>query len=338
MFRFLIRRVITSLVVLLALTLVVFLLARLVPSNPAIIYVGPKASLEAIERVTIQLGLDQPLYVQYFSYLTNLVQGDWGNSLATKRPVLLELATRLPATLELIFAAMTVAIAVGISLGVLAVRKPGKALDGVIRFLSIGGVSMPAFWLGLLLQLFFVGQLKILPATGQFSNDLKYTNPITPITNFPLLDSFLTGNWVAYANGLEHLILPAITLAAYPIGLIARMTRASMLEVLTQDYIFTAKAYGLSRTLVTWKLALKNALPSTLTVIGLSVAYALTGTFFVEVVFNWPGVGQFATAAMLAVDYPTMIAITLMSATAYLITNLIVDIIQARIDPRVRLA
>jgi peptide/nickel transport system permease protein len=197
---------------------------------------------------------------------------------------------------------------------------------------------MPAFWLGLLLQLFFVGQLKILPATGQFSNDLKYTNPITPITNFPLLDSFLTGNWVAYANGLEHLILPAFTLAAYPIGLIARMTRASMLEVLTQDYIFTAKAYGLSRTLVTWKLALKNALPSTLTVIGLSVAYALTGTFFVEVVFNWPGVGQFATAAMLAVDYPTMIAITLMSATAYLITNLIVDIIQARIDPRVRLA
>ena len=338
MLRFIIRRTVTSALVLLALTLVVFLLIRLIPSNPAVVYVGPKASPEALARVTEQLGLDQPLFIQYFSFLGGFLQGDWGNSLATKRPVLLELATRLPSTLELIFAAMVVAVIVGITLGVLAVRKPGRLLDGVIRFLSIGGVSMPAFWLGLLLQLLFVGQLRLLPATGQFSNALNYTDPITPVTNFPLFDAFITGNWVAWTDGLQHLILPALTLAAYPIGLVARMTRASMLEVLGQDYIFTARAYGLRHSVINWNLALKNAMPPTLTVIGLAVAYTLTGTFFVEIVFNWPGIGQFATAAMLAVDYPAIMAIALLSAAGYLLSNLVVDLAQARIDPRVRIS
>ncbi|MGX1694603.1 ABC transporter permease [Microbacterium keratanolyticum] len=338
MIRFLAGRLGTAALVLFVLTLIVFVLARVIPADPAVVYAGPKAPPEELARIREKLGFDQPLVLQYFNYLTGLVRGDWGDSLATKRPVLDELATRLPATLELLFAAMLFAIVVGIVLGVVAARRPGKALDGAIRFLAIGGVSMPAFWLGLLLQVLFVGQLKLLPATGQFSTDVEYLSPITPVTGFPLLDSFLTGNWAAYSDGLAHLILPALTLAAYPLGLVARMTRASMIEVLSQDYVFTASAYGLRDGLIRWRLALKNALPPTMTIIGLAAAYTLTGTFFVEVVFNWPGIGQFAAGAMLAVDYPAIMAITLLGAAGYLIANFVVDLVQARLDPRVRLA
>lgn len=338
MLRFLASRLGTAVIVLFVLTLVVFVLSRVIPADPAVVYAGPKAPPEELARIREKLGFDQPLIMQYLSYLGGLVTGDWGDSLATKRPVLDELATRLPATLELLFAAMLIAIVVGILLGVVAAKRPGKALDGVIRFLAIGGISMPAFWLGLLLQVLFVGQLKLLPATGQFSTEVEYLSPITPVTGFPLLDSLITGNWVAYSDGLAHLILPAITLAAYPLGLIARMTRASMLEVLGQDYVFTANAYGLRDGLIRWKIALKNALPPTMTIIGLAAAYALTGTFFVEVVFNWPGIGQFAAGAMLAVDYPAIMAITLLGAAGYLIANLAVDLVQARLDPRVTLS
>ncbi|WP_269938816.1 ABC transporter permease [Arthrobacter sp. HY1533] len=336
--RYLASRLGSSAIVILALTIIVFILARVVPSDPAVIYVGPKAPQAELDRVHAELGLDRPLYVQYFSYLLGLVTGDWGNSLATKRPVLEELATRLPSTLELIFAALFLAVVLGIVLGVVAARRPGKLTDAAIRFLSIGGISMPTFWLGLLLQVLFVGRLGLLPATGQFSNSIKYSDPVSTVTGFPLFDSLITGNWVAYTDGLEHLVLPAITLAAYPLGLIARMTRASMLEVQGQDYIFTANAYGLRQRAIVWRLALKNALPPTLTIVGLAAAYALTGTFFVEIVFNWPGIGAFATAAMLAVDYPVMMAITLLSAVGYLLTNVAVDLVQARLDPRVRIS
>ncbi|WP_448003069.1 ABC transporter permease [Agromyces bauzanensis] len=338
MLRFLASRLGTAVLVLFVLTLVVFVLSRVIPGDPAVVYAGPKAPPEELARIRERLGFDQPLFAQYFTYLGGLVTGDWGNSLATKRPVLDELATRLPATLELLFAAMLIAVVFGIVLGVVAAKRPGKALDGVIRFLAIGGVSMPAFWLGLLLQVLFVGRLGWLPATGQFSTEVEYVSPIAHVTGFPLLDSLLTGNWIAYSDGLAHLVLPAVTLAAYPLGLVARMTRASMLEVLGQDYVFTASAFGLRDGLIRWKLALKNALPPTMTIIGLAAAYALTGTFFVEVVFNWPGIGQFAVGAMLAVDYPAIMAITLLGAAGYLIANLVVDLIQARLDPRVRLS
>lgn len=338
MWRFLARRIGAAVLVLLVITLIVFVLTRVIPSDPAVVYAGPKAPPEELARVRERLGFDRPLPVQYLEYLVGLVTGDWGDSLSTRRPVLMELGTRLPATLELLFAAMLLATVAGIVLGVVSTRRPGGIADGVIRVISIGGVSVPAFWLGLLLQVMFVGQLGILPATGQFSKLIEYTSPITHVTGFALLDSLITGNTTAWADGMLHLILPAITLAAYPLGLIARMTRASMLEVLGQDYVFTANAYGLRESVVRWWLALKNALPSSMTIIGLATAYALTGTFFVEVVFNWPGIGQFASSAMLAVDYPSIMAITLLGAFGYLVANLVVDLVQARLDPRVRIA
>jgi peptide/nickel transport system permease protein len=335
MLRFVARRLTTSVLVLAVLTAIVFILARIVPSDPAVIYAGPKAPPDELDRVREQLGFNRPMLEQYFDYVANLITGDWGQSLATKRPVLDELATRLPATLELIGAAMVFAVTAGVILGVVAARRPGKLLDGTVRFLSIGGISVPAFWLGLLLQLVFVGGLGLLPATGQFSNTIKYSDPITHVTGLPLFDSLITGNAIAFTDGLQHLILPALTLAAYPLGLVARMTRASMLEVMSQDYIFTATAYGLREGAIRWRLALRNALPPVLTIVGMAAAYALTGTFFVEAVFNWPGIGQFATSSMLAVDYPAIMAITLLGATGYLLANFIVDILQARIDPRV---
>ncbi|GAA5150089.1 ABC transporter permease [Microbacterium pseudoresistens] len=319
-------------------TLIVFILARVIPSDPAVVYAGPKAPPAELERIREKLGFTQPLPMQYLGYLGGLLTGDWGNSLSTKRPVLLELGARLPATLELLFAAMLLATIGGIILGVIASRKPGGALDGAIRVFSIGGVSVPSFWLGLLLQVVFVGGLGILPATGQFSKAIEYSDPVGHVTGFALIDSLITGNMTAFGDGLVHLVLPAITLAAYPMGLVARMIRASMLEVLSEDYVFTANAYGLRDFVVRWRFALKNALPPTMTIVGLATAYALTGTFFVEVVFNWPGIGAFAAGAMLAVDYPVIMAITMLAAFAYLLANLVVDLVQARLDPRVTVA
>lgn len=336
MFRHLARLVASSAAVLLTLTMVTFVLARVLPSDPAVAYIGPKATPAQTARLRADLGLDQPLTVQYGKYLAALVRGDWGYSLTTKRSVLGEIGSRLPATLELIGAAMLLAALLGIALGVVAATRPGGRLDAVIRLLSIGGVSMPAFWLGLLLQVLFVDRLHLFPATGEFSSTLKFTDPVSHVTGFPLLDSVLTGNWTAFSDGFGHLILPAVTLAAYPLGLVARMTRASMIEVLSQGHITAARAYGLREPVVVWSLALRNALSPALTVLGMAVAYSLTGTFFVETVFNWPGIGQFATETMLAVDYPSIMAITLLGAAGYLIANAAVDLLQAKIDPRVR--
>jgi peptide/nickel transport system permease protein len=337
MVRFVAKRAATSVVVLFALTVVTFVLTRMIPTNPAALYVGPQARPEEIERARIALGLDQPLPVQYWKYLSKLVTGDWGTSIATKRPVLSEMADRLPATLDLVLAAILLATLVGVILGVLSARYPGGILDAGVRVLSIGGVSMPAFWLGLLLQVIFVGRLHWLPATGRLDTALSFSNPLDSVTGLALVDSVLTGNFAVFTDAAKHLVLPALTLAAYPTGLIARMTRASMLETLGQDYVLAARAYGLRERRVLWQLALKNAVAPTLSVLGLSLAYALTGTFFVEIVFNWPGIGLFATNSLLSVDYPVIMGITLLGATGYLLINLAVDLVQARLDPRIRL-
>lgn len=336
--RFLLRRAGTALLVLIGTTLVTFLLARVVPANPALSYLGPKARPDEIARIEVELGLDQPLPVQYARYLWDLVRGDWGTSIGTKQPVTDEIFGRLPATLELLLVAMTLACIVGVVLGVLAAARRNRLLDHVIRLLAIGGVSMPAFWLGLLLQVIVFGQLGLFDLTGRLDPDLEFTDPLRDVTGFHLVDALLTGHLVALGDAASHLVLPALTLAAYPIGVIARMTRASMLETLAADHIRAARAYGLRERAVHWRVALRNALPPTTTVVGLTMAYSLTGTFFVEVVFNWPGLGQFASTALLNVDYPVIMGITLFGATGYVLVNLFVDLVQARLDPRVRLS
>ncbi len=338
MISFIARRLAGSAAVLLGLSVITFALARVVPSNPAAVYIGPKARPEDIARVAEQLGLNQPLPIQYLTYMRDMLTGDWGTSIGTKRPVLQEILDRLPATLELILAAMLVAVPLGVLLGILSARWRRRPPDLVVRIMSIAGVSLPAFWLGLLLQVLFFRNLNLLPLTGRVDADLRFVSPISELTGFYLFDSVVSGNWTAFSDVAWHLVLPALTLAAYPIGLIARMTRASMLEALGQDYVRAARAAGISERLITYRLALKNALIPVVTVVGLTLAYALTGTFFVEVVFNWPGLGTFAVKGLLNLDYPVIMGITLFGAVGYVLINLAVDLVQAWLDPRTRLA
>ncbi len=334
---FIIRRLLTSLLVLIGVSIIIFIVARVIPSNAAAMYIGPKARPEEIARVTIELGLDKPLPVQYLVYMSELLHGDLGTSIGTKRPVLLELSSRLPATLELLFTGMAIAVLVGIPMGVLSARWQGKPTDMLVRIVAIIGVSMPAFYLGMLLQIFFFRRLDLFPLAGRFSTELRFTNPIELVTNFLLVDAILGRNWIAFKDVVYHLVLPALTLAAYPAGLIARMTRATMLEVMEQDYIRTARAYGVRETVVVYLYALKNAISPTLTVIGLTFAIALTGTFFVEVIYNWPGLGLFTVHSLLNVDYPAIMGITLYGSLMYVLINLTVDLLQAWIDPRISL-
>jgi ABC-type dipeptide/oligopeptide/nickel transport system permease component len=338
MTRFILRRLAGSALVLLGLSVITFALARVVPSNPAAIYIGPKARPEEIARVAQELGLDRPLPVQYLTYMRDMLTGDWGTSIGTKRPVLEEIVDRLPATLELIGAAMLLAVPLGILLGVLSARWQRRPPDLLVRLVSIVGVSIPAFWLGLLLQVVFFRTLGLLPLTGRVDADLRFTSPIVEVTGLYLVDALVSGNWTALRDVAWHLVLPAVTLAAYPIGLIARMTRASMLEAIGQDYVRAARAAGIRESLITYRLALKNALIPVTTVVGLTLAYSLTGTFFVEVVFNWPGLGTFAVKGLLNLDYPVVMGITLFGAIAYVLINLAVDLAQSWLDPRTRLA
>ncbi len=334
---FIILRTAASLLVLVGASIITFFLARVVPSNPAALYIGPKARQDEIDRVTKQLGLDRPLPVQYAIYMRELLHGDLGISIGTKRPVLQEITGRLPATLELLLAGMILAAVLGVPLGVLSARWQGRPPDVAVRTVSIMGVSMPAFYLGLLLQILFFRNLDLLPLAGRVSNDLRFTHPVETITHFIILDSILTRNWFALKDALRHIILPAMTLAAYPLGLIARMTRAAMLEVLEQDYIRTARAYGIKDHVIIYLYALKNAISPTLTVLGLTFAFALTGTFFVEIIFNWPGLGLFTVRSLLNVDYPAIMGVTLFGASGYVLINLVVDLLQAWIDPRISL-
>lgn len=333
--KFLRNRLSSALLVLFGASLITFTLARVIPSDPSLAYIGPKATAAEAAQLKITLGLDQPIPFQYFKYVMQTLHGNWGYSLSTKQSVLTEIASRLPATLELIIFAMGFALLFGVTLGVYAAKYRGRFQDSLIRILAIAGVSMPAFWLGLLLQMLFAGRLAWFPATGQFDIELKYDHPITKVTGFPLFDSVITGNYHATFNGLHHMILPALTLSAYSFGLLSRMARANLLEVMSQDYVKVARAYGLSDRLIFFKLALRNALPPIVTVTGLSSAYLITGTFFVEQVYNWPGIGSFAVNSLLSIDYPAIMGITLLAAIGYLVINFIVDIIQSKLDPRV---
>ena len=338
MTRFLLRRLASSMVVLGGVSVIVFLLARFIPTDVAAMYIGPRARAEDIERVREQLGLNEGLLTQYLVYMRDMLQGDWGTSIATKQPVVGEILGRLPASLELIVAAMLIALPLGLALGVLSARWYGRPVDVGVRVVSIIGVSLPAFFLGILLQIVFFRSLDLLPLSGRVDSDLRFTSPIDEVTGLYLIDAILTANWTAVQDVAWHLILPAITLAAYPIGLITRMTRSSMLETLGKDYIRTARAYGLRERLIVSRLALRNALVPVLTVIGLTLAYLITGTFYVEVVFGWPGLGTFAVKSILATDYPAIMGIALFGAAAYVVINLVVDLAQAWVDPRIRLS
>ncbi len=332
--RYILRRAIALIPILLGVSAASFLLIHLLPGDPATVYLGEHATDEAIIRVKHEFGLDKPLPVQYAIYLWDAVRGDFGESLDSHRPVIAEFLPRFPATIELTLGAITVALVVGIPIGLLSASRPNSIFDRLGMAVALTGVSMPVFWLGLMLVYIFSVYLHVLPTTGQLDVNLS----LTPITRIDVLDGLLTGNFAAAGDALRHLILPSITLSSFSTAIIARMTRAAMLDALHQDYIRTAYAKGLAGAAVVIGHGLRNALLPVVTVIGLQVGSLLTGAILTETIFSWPGVGRFMYDSILFRDYPVILAGILLFSVVFVLVNLAVDVLYAFLDPRIRYA
>ncbi|HEY7429202.1 MAG TPA: ABC transporter permease, partial [Streptosporangiaceae bacterium] len=283
------------------------------------------------------LGLDRPLPVQLVFYFGGIFAGDWGVSIHTHRPVLSDLGVVAPASLELVIAAMIIALLVGVPLGLVSARWPGRAADHTIRAGSILGVSMPIFWMALIFQLVFAQQLHWLPSAGQYSPSLLFASPLTKATGFPVVDAAITGNWPMLGSTLTHLILPALVVAAYPAGLISRMVRAQVLDTVGETHVQMIRSLGFPERAVYGRFAMKLAWNPVAATVALVFGYSLVNTFLVESIFDWPGLGSYAAASITTLDTPAILGVTLFVALVYVVANLIVDIIQAAVDPRIRL-
>jgi peptide/nickel transport system permease protein len=334
---YIIRRLAMAVLVLISVSVITFFVARVIPSDPAAAWVGAHPTPEQIAQARELLGLDRPLYEQYLRYMSDLLRGDLGTSVRTHQSVTTDLRTFLPATLELVLAAMLIAVVVGLPLGVLSGAKKGSLLDHSTRLVSVAGVSMPTFWLGLIFQLIFFSWLGVLPLGGRTSTEIALFHPIEQITGFHLIDAAITGNWTAFKDAWLHLVLPAVTLATFAIGLTIRMTRSTMIEVLSEKFILAARIAGIPEHKVLFVLTLKNAIVPTIMLLGLTFVYSLTGAIPVEVIFSWPGLGTYVTDAVLSLDFPVIVSVTLVVTVFYVFVNLLLDLAQAMIDPRVSL-
>jgi peptide/nickel transport system permease protein len=314
-----------------------FLIARVIPGDPAVTYAGPRASKAQLERTRRQLGLEKPVVVQLGDYLQGSGRGEWGTSYRTKRPVLSDLRRALPASIELVTAGLILALMIGLPLGLVSARYHGQAPDVLVRFISVIGVSLPVFWLALILQLVFAQRLGWLPSAGEYDPNLYYTSPLTSYVQMPLVDALLTGNVPVLESAFSHLILPALVVAVYPAGLLARMVRASVLDTLGESHIRMVRSLGFGDRAILGRWALRPAMNPVVQVTALVFAYSLANTFLVEAVFDWPGLGSYAANSLQALDTPAVVGVTLIVAIVYVVLNLIVDIAQAFIDPRVRL-
>lgn len=332
MVRYIVKRLALLTITLLGVLTLTFFVSHVVPGDPARLAAGVRAKPEQVEALRTRLGLDRPLWQQYGHYIAGVVRGDLGESIRTRRPVSADLAEYFPATVELTTFAMILCLLIGIPFGIISAVKRESVIDHISRVASTAAVSMPTFWLGLLLQLLFFRWLQILPATGRLG---FYLSPPTRMTGLYALDSLFSGNWTALGDSLVHLILPATALAASSIAVITRMTRSSLLEILSLDYVRTARSKGLAEKVVILKHALRNALLPSLTVIGLQVGVLLAGAVLIEVVFSWPGIGLYAVQSITFVDFQAILGVTLITAIVYSGVNLIVDVLYGVIDPRI---
>jgi peptide/nickel transport system permease protein len=330
--RYVARRLLLMVPVLLGVSLLVFFLTNLLPGDPARAAAGRLATPEQLTAVRERLGLDRPLPVQYGLYMSRLVQGDLGTSLTSKQEVASELRLFFPATLELLLATMAIVVAVGIPLGVRTATARGGWFDRAFLGFSYMGVGIPVFFLALLLQLIFAGWLRVLPIAGRLGLE---TVPPPMLTGMYTVDALLAGQWATLVDAARHLILPAATLAVAGVAEVGRITRSSMLTALEQDYVRTARAKGLAERTVWLRHALPNAMLPTTTVIGLQVAFLLGGTVLIENLFSWGGLGTYAWTGIFRLDIPVIMGITLISTVTYLLVNLGVDVIYARLDPRI---
>lgn len=312
MLKYIIKRLLALIPVLLGVTILVFLILHLAPGDPAQIILGPKATEESLTALRHQLGLDLPLWEQYFRWIGNALQGDWGRSIQLKRPVLPLVLDRFAATLTLTIFAAVIAVVFGTFAGIVSATKQYSFWDRLLMFLALVGFCLPVFWLGLILQLIFGLELQWLPVSGMHS-----------------------AGQAGFVDMLKYLILPGVSLAAASMAEIARMTRSSMLEVIRQDYIKTARAKGLSENVVIYRHALRNAMIPVVTIVGLQIGNLLAGAVLVEIVFSWPGIGSLMVNGILARDFPLVQGVILLVATTYVFINLIVDIVYAFLDPRI---
>jgi peptide/nickel transport system permease protein len=336
MFKFTAKRIFTGLIVIFGVVTLTFLVARVMPSDPAAKWVGPRASQEQLIAARAELGLDKPLFIQYLNYIRGLAAGDLGKSLRTHQPIKDELKSAIPPTLELVLLAFVLAVFVGLPLGIYSAKYKDSFLDHTSRLFSIGVVSLPTFWVALFLQYIFYNRLEWLPLGGQMDTNLLVFSDPPSITGMLLVDCLLVGEMDLFLDALRHIVLPCIAVSLYPIGLVARMTRSALLEVLGEDYIIAARSYGTVEYKVLWKFALKNTLGPTAIVLTLSLGYTLVNTFLIEAIFSWPGLGNYVAVSVTVLDYPAIIGVTLFSSACYVVLNLIADIIIA-LDPRVRL-
>lgn len=334
MWSYVLRRLLGLVPVLFGITLLVFLFLQLIPGDPAQAILGERGTPEQLAALREKLGLNKPLYVQYLTFVKNILTGDLGTSAVSTIPVAEELKRRWPATFELALAATLVAVVFGIPVGILAAVRKNSLLDTLSMSLSLVGVSMPVFWLGLLLVYLFAVNLHWLPTGGRLSTDLAID--FRPITGFLVLDGMLALKPEVLLDALRHLILPALTLGTIPLAILTRITRSAMLEVLSQDYVRTARAKGLAERQVILKHALKNALLPVVTIVGLQFGTLLGGAILTETIFSWPGIGSYIYEGILNRDYPVVQAGVLVVATVFVLVNLLVDLSYALLDPRIQ--
>ncbi len=332
--RYIASRLLNLIPVLLGITLLVFTFLHLIPGDPAQVMAGERATPDQVAALREQLGLNQPLPLQYLVFLGNLLRFNFGTSIISGVPIAQEIRIRWPATFELSVAAMIVATLLGIPAGVLAAVRKNSAVDNLTMSGSLLGVSLPVYWLGLLLVYLFAVNLHWLPPSGRLSIDAGFS--FKPITGFYVLDALLQGNFKALKDVLAHLILPAITLGTIPLAILARITRSAMLEVLSQDYIRTARAKGLLERWVIFKHALKNALLPVVTIIGLQFGTLLGGAILTDTINSWPAIGSSIYPGILARDYPVVQGGVVFVAAAFVLINLLVDLSYAFLDPRIQ--
>jgi peptide/nickel transport system permease protein len=331
---YLLRRLFGLIPVLIGVSILVFAFVRAIPGDPARVMLGERATEESVQRIREDLGLNRPLPEQYFKFVGNLLRGDLGTSIFSQIPIRDDIQRRFPATLELSIAAMLFATTFGVLLGVVAAIRRNSGVDNLTMALALVGVSMPVFWLGMILKYIFSIQTKVFPPSARISDILTFT--FVPITNLLVLDGILRFNPAVVWDAILHLVMPAVALGTIPMAIIARMTRSSMVEVLSQDYVRTARAKGLVQRSVIWKHALRNAMLPVITIIGLSFGTLLSGAVLTETIFAWSGIGSWIYEGIFQRDYPVVQSGVLLVSLVFVLVNLIVDVSYAAFDPRIQ--
>ena len=325
-----------SFIVFLVIT-ITFFIAHWLPGDPTVLWVGPHPTEQQLEIARKTLGLDESLTKQYINYISNIFQGDLGTSLRTKQPVITELTTRFPATFELVSVSILLSILIAFPLGLVAALKNNTRADFTIRGLGYIGLAIPVFWLGMILQIVFFAWLGWFPLQGRYTSDILLNADTITNTGFILFDTFISGKWNAFVDALHYISLPVVTLSIAVIGLIIRISKSSLMDVIKEPFFTTLLSFGFTAKEAVINSAYKNTLVPVSTIIGLSYGMMLGGTFLIESIFDWPGLGQFGVLSILTGDFPAIIGITLLYSISYVLINFIIDIFYLIIDPRTRM-